>query len=114
MAKGGFPGMGNMNGLVKQAQKMQKDIQDLQTKLDEITVEVSAGGGVITAVANGNKEIVKLTINPEAVDPDDVDTLQDLVMVAVNEAIRQVGEKVNVEMNKITGGVSGFNMPGLF
>jgi len=114
MAKGGFPGFGggNMGNLVKQAQKMQKDMEKLQEELKDKTVEASAGGGAITVVASGRKEIQDITIKPEVVDPDDVEMLQDLIVAAVNEAIRKADEMVNSEMNKITGGLGG--IPGLF
>ncbi len=113
MAKGGFPGFGgNMNNLVKQAQKMQKDMEKLQEELKDRTIETSAGGGAITVVATGKKEIKEIVIKPEVVDPDDVEMLQDLIVAAVNEAIRKADEMVNSEMNKITGGLGG--IPGLF
>lgn len=114
MAKGGFSGFGggNMGNLVKQAQKMQKDMEKLQEELKERTIEVSAGGGAITVIASGRKEIKEITIKPEVVDPDDVEMLQDLIVAAVNEAIRKADDMVNSEMNKITGGLGG--IPGLF
>lgn len=113
MAKGGFPGFGgNMNNLVKQAQKMQKDMEKLQEELKDRTIETSAGGGAITVVASGKKEIKEIVIKPEVVDPDDVEMLQDLIVAAVNEAIRKADDMVNSEMNKITGGLGG--IPGLF
>jgi len=112
MAKG-FGGMGgmNMNSLMKQAQKMQKQMAEIQDDLANKTLEVSSGGGAIKVVINGEKQITALTISPDAVDPDDVEMLQDLVMTAVNEAIRQMDEAVSGQMAKITGGM---NMPGLF
>ncbi|MDF2522937.1 MAG: YbaB/EbfC family nucleoid-associated protein [Clostridiales bacterium] len=117
MAKGGFPGMGGMGGgnfgnLMKQAQKMQKDMEKVQADLQEKTVEASAGGGAITVVVSGKKELKEITIKPEVVDPEDVEMLQDLILAAVNEAIRKADEMVNGEMSKITGGLGG--MPGLF
>jgi len=108
---GGFPGMGNMNQLMKQAKKMQEQMAKLQEELEQKTVEASAGGGVVTVVANGKKEVTEIRIAPEAVDHDDVEMLQDLIMAAVNEALRQAEEMVQSEMNKITGGLS---IPGLF
>ncbi|NLA84694.1 MAG: YbaB/EbfC family nucleoid-associated protein [Clostridiales bacterium] len=108
---GGFPGMGNMNQLMKQARKMQEQMAKLQEELEQKTVEASAGGGVVTVVANGKKEVVEIKIAPEAVDPDDVEMLQDLVLAAVNEALRQAEEMVQDEMSKLTGGLS---IPGLF
>lgn len=115
MAKrGGFPGMGgmgNMNKMLKQAQKMQQDMAKLQEELEERTVEASAGGGAVTVVASGKKEIREIKINPEVVDPDDVEMLEDLVLAAVNEAMRKAEEMVSSEMAKITGGM---NLPGMF
>lgn len=114
MAKGGFPGFGggNIGNLMKQAQKMQQDMAKLQEELKDKTVEATAGGGAITVTATGKKEIKEIIIKPEVVDPDDVEMLQDLIMAAVNEALRQAEEMVNGEMSKITGGLGG--MPGLF
>ena len=85
MAKGGFPGFGgNMGNLVRQAQKMQKEMERVQEELKDKTVEASAGGGAITVVATGKKDIKEIIIKPEVVDPDDVEMLQDLVLAAVN------------------------------
>jgi len=110
MAKGGFPGMGgNMNNMMKQVQKMQKDMAKLQEEVEQRTVEASAGGGAVTVVATGKKEIVSITIKPEVIDPDDAEMLQDLITAAVNEAIRQADEMLSKEMGKITGGL---NLPG--
>ena len=114
MAKGyggGMPGGMNMNNIMKQAQKMQKQLADMQTELAEKTLEVTSGGGAVKVIIGGDKVIRSLTINPEVVDPDDVEMLQDLVMTAVNEAIRQIEEMTNGQMSKITGGMG---MPGLF
>ena len=108
---GGFPGMGNMNQLMKQAKKLQEQMAKLQEELEQKTVEASAGGGVVTVVANGKKEIVEVKIAPEAVDPDDVEMLQDLILAAVNEALRRAEEMVQEEMGKVTGGLS---IPGIF
>lgn len=102
---------GNMNKLMKQVQKMQKDMVKLQEELKEKTVETTAGGGVVKAVANGNKQIISIEINPEVVDPDDVEMLQDLIMAAVNEALKKAEDMVGDEMGKLTGGL---NIPGLF
>ncbi|HYE09014.1 MAG TPA: YbaB/EbfC family nucleoid-associated protein [Patescibacteria group bacterium] len=110
MAKGGFPGMGgNMNNMMKQVQKMQKDMAKLQEEVEQRTVEASAGGGAVTVVASGKKEIISITIKPEVIDPDDAEMLQDLITAAVNEAIRQADEMMGREMGKITGGL---NLPG--
>ena len=108
---GGMPGGMNMNSLMKQAQKMQKQMAEMQEDLASKTLEVSSGGGAVKVTVTGEKQITDLQINPEVVDPDDVEMLQDLVMTAVNEALRQMDESVNSQMSKITGGM---NMPGLF
>ena len=117
MAKGfggrGMPGMGggmNMN-MIKQAQKMQQDMLRMQQELQEKEYRAAAGGGVVTAVVNGKHELKDLVIDPEAVDPDDVEMLQDMVIAAVNEAIKRVEDTNSAEMSKITGSV-GF--PGMF
>jgi len=115
MARGGFPGFGgggNINNLMKQAQKMQKDMEKLQAELQEKEVEATAGGGAIKVVATGKKEIKEIIINRDVVDPDDIEMLQDLVLAAVNEALRKADEMVNGEMSKITGGIGGLG--GLF
>ncbi|OGO77187.1 MAG: nucleoid-associated protein, YbaB/EbfC family [Clostridiales bacterium GWB2_37_7] len=110
MAKGGFPGgMGNMNNMIKQAQKMQKDMMKVQEELEQRQIETSAGGGAVTVVVTGKKELVSIKIKPEVVDPDDVEMLEDLILAAVNEAIRKAEEMVNGEMSKLTG---GFGLPG--
>lgn len=104
------PGAGNMNQMMKQAKKMQEQIEKAQGELQEKVTESSAGGGVVTVKINGKQELVEIKIKPEAVDPDDVEMLEDLVMAAVNEGIRKSQEMVSSEMSKITG---GFNIPGL-
>lgn len=112
MAKrGGFSGgmPNNMNNMMKQAQKMQKQMEDMQSNLDELTFEATVGGGVVKAVVNGKKELTSIKIDPDAVDPDDVEMLEDLVVAAVNEAIRKAEEEVSGQMSKLTGGM---NMPG--
>ncbi len=103
--------MHNMQSLMRQVQKMQKKITKLQEELAERTVEASVGGGMVTAVANGKQEIVSINIDPEVVNPEDVEMLQDLVVAAVNEALRRSQEMVQEEMAKITGGLK---IPGLF
>ena len=115
MAKRGFPmGMGGMGGnignLMKQAQKMQQDMLKAQEELAEKTVEATVGGGVVTVVATGAKEIREIRISKEAVDPDDVETLQDLVLAAVNEALRQADEMAKNLMGGLAGGLG--NIPG--
>lgn len=101
-----------MQKMMKQVQKLQADMMRLQEELGERTVEAAAGGGVVKVVANGKQEIMSVTISPEAVDPEDVEMLQDLVLAATNEALRLSREMVSTEMGKLTGGL---NMPpGLF
>lgn len=102
---------GKMNKMMKQVQKMQAQMAKLQEELGERTVESTAGGGMVKAVANGKQEIIAVEIKPEAVDPDDVEMLQDLVLAAVNEALRKSQEMVQKEMSKLTGRL---NIPGLF
>ncbi|HHX02377.1 MAG TPA: YbaB/EbfC family nucleoid-associated protein [Firmicutes bacterium] len=99
-----------MQKMLKQVQKMQADMAKAQEELKNKTVEATAGGGVVTVVASGSQEIVAIKIKPEAVDPDDVEMLEDLVMAAVNEALRKAQELVAQEMQKVTGGL---NIPGL-
>lgn len=102
---------GGLGGIVKQAQKMQQQIGRIQDSLADTETEATAGGGVVTAVVNGRQELVTLTIQPEAVDPEDVETLQDLVITAINLAMQNAQEMVQSEVNKVTGGL---NIPGLF
>ncbi|OPX85170.1 MAG: Nucleoid-associated protein [Pelotomaculum sp. PtaB.Bin104] len=102
---------GNMNKMMKQVQKMQQDMMKLQEELKSRTVESTAGGGMVKVIASGNNEVVAIEINPEAVDPEDVEMLQDLVLAAVNEALKKAQEMVSKEMSKLTGGL---NIPGLF
>ncbi|WP_243137374.1 YbaB/EbfC family nucleoid-associated protein [Desulfofundulus thermobenzoicus] len=101
----------NMNKMMKQVQKMQAEMMRMQEELGNRTVEATAGGGVVRAVANGKQELVSLEIKPEAVDPEDVEMLQDLILTAVNSALDQSREMVAAEMGKLTGGL---NIPGLF
>ena len=107
-----MPGGGmNMNQLMKQAQKMQQQMAEAQESLASQSLEVSSGGGAVKVVINGEKKIQELTISPDVVDADDVEMLQDLVMSAINEAIRQIDETASAQMSKLTGGL---NIPGLF
>lgn len=99
-----------LGGLMKQAQRMQAEMARIQEEAGTKTVEASAGGGMITVVANGRQEILSIRIDPEVVSPDDVDMLQDLVVAAVNEALRKAQEMMTEEMSKLTGGL---NIPGL-
>jgi len=100
-------GMGN---LMKQAQKLQSQMLKLQEELAEKTVEATAGGGMIKAVANGKQEILSIHIEKEVVDPEDVEMLEDLILAAVNDALSRAQEMVSTEMGKLTGGM---NLPGL-
>lgn len=100
-----------MGNIMKQAQKMQREMAKLQEELENKTFETSAGGGAVTVVATGKKEIQEIKINPEVVDPEDVEMLQDLILAAVNEALRKAEEMVSSEMGKLTGGLGAF--PGL-
>ena len=115
MAKrGGFPGMGmpgNMNNLMKQAQKMQRQAEENQKALEEKEFTATAGGGAVSVTVTGKKTVKALEIKPEVVDPEDIEMLQDLIISAVNEAVNQVEATTESEMSKITGGVS---LPGLF
>ena len=101
----------NMNAMLKQAQKMQEDMAALQEELDAREYDISAGGGVVGVKINGKKEILAIDIKPEIVDPDDIETLSDILVAAVNEAIKRVEDTNSEEMGKITGGLG---MPGLF
>ena len=110
MAKrGGFPGgmPGNMNNIMKQEQKMHNQMEDATKELQEKEVTSSAGGGVVEVTVSGNREVTKVKIDPEAVDPDDVEMLEDLIMAATNEALRQIEEISAQSMSKITGGLGG-------
>ncbi|MBQ7320573.1 MAG: YbaB/EbfC family nucleoid-associated protein [Clostridia bacterium] len=109
--KGMGGGPQNMNAMIKQAQKMQADMEEKQEELNAREYEISAGGGVVTVKINGTKEILSIDIKPEIVDPDDIETLSDILVAAVNEAIKRVEETNSAEMAKITGSL---NMPGMF
>ncbi|MDR1617236.1 MAG: YbaB/EbfC family nucleoid-associated protein [Syntrophomonadaceae bacterium] len=104
------PGGGNMSKMMKEAKKVQERIVQLQEELQERELEASAGGGAVTVTINGKQEIKKIRIKPEAVDPEDVEMLEDLILAAVNEGIKSSQEMVSDEMSKITGGL---NIPGL-
>lgn len=106
----GGGGAQNMNAMIKQAQKMQEQMEEKQQELNDREFQGSAGGGAVDVVMNGKKEIITLTIKPEVVDPEDIEMLQDLVTAAVNETYRKVEEVTTAEMEKITGGL---NVPGM-
>lgn len=112
----GFSGAGmntnkNVSSVVKRAQQMQEEMEKVQAEVEAKTVTATAGGGMVTVTAGGDKEIKEIVIKPEVVDPDDIETLQDLIIVAVNDAIKQAEELMADEMSAITGGL---NIPGLF
>lgn len=114
MAKGGFRGMpGGMNqaAMMKQAQKMQQEMLRIQEEMENKTYSATSGGGMVTAGVNGKHEVVSLEINPEAVDPEDVDMLQDMIIAAINEAMRAADADATNNMSRLTGGL---NLGGLF
>ncbi|MBP3940199.1 MAG: YbaB/EbfC family nucleoid-associated protein [Christensenellaceae bacterium] len=107
---GGFPGGGNMQQMMMQAQRLQQQMQKVQEEAGEMQVEATAGGGAVKVVANGKKQILDIMISPDAVDPDDVEMLQDIIVAAVNEALNEADALMAREMNKVTGGM---NLGGL-
>ena len=113
MAKGGFRGaMGGVNAsMLKQAQKMQQQMLQMQEEMEARQYDATAGGGMVQALVSGKHELLKLTISPEAVDPDDVEMLQDMVIAAINEAMRKADADASANMGKLTGGL---NLSGLF
>ena len=115
MAKGGFrggmPGGMNQAAMMKQAQKLQQQMLQMQQEQEAKTFTAKAGGGMVSATVNGKHELVGLQINPEAVDPDDVDMLQDMIMAAINEAMRSADNDAANNMSRLTGGM---NLGGLF
>ena len=106
-------GMPNMGQIMKQAQKFQTKMAKLQEELSERTVEASAGGGMVSVVANGGQDVLSISIDPEVVDPDDVEMLQDLIMAAVNDALNKAKAMMNEEMGQLTKGMNIPGMPGL-
>lgn len=110
LPKGVGGGPQDINTLMRQAQKMQEDMAAKQAELDEREYEISAGGGVVNLKINGKKEILSISLEPEIIDPDDKETLEDILVAAVNEAIKRVEDTNSEEMSKITGGMSG--LPG--
>ena len=117
MAKGGFRGGSygggggvNMN-MIKQAQKMQAEMMKMQAEMEEKTHTASAGGGMVSATVNGKYELVSIAIDPEAVDPEDIEMLEDYIVIAVNDVVKKIAETQESEMGAITGGL---NIPGLF
>lgn len=111
MARRGNPfGGGNMNNMMKQMQEMQKKIEEAQKEVEETEVVATAGGGVVEVRANGKKEVISIKIDPDAVDPEDVEMLEDMIVAGVNEAMRQAEQISEEKMGKVTGGL---NIPGL-
>ena len=117
MAKGGFPrnmgmgGMGNMNNMIKQAQKMQEEMLKAQEALNAQEFEASVGGGAVSVKASGSKEILEIKISPDALDPDDAEMLEDMIVSAVNEVLRKTDE---AQANNLKGLTGGMSIPGLF
>ncbi|MBO4214479.1 MAG: YbaB/EbfC family nucleoid-associated protein [Lachnospiraceae bacterium] len=109
--KGGFPGgmgmPGNMNNLMKQAQRMQRQMEEANKQLEESEFTATAGGGVVEVKVSGKKELISIKLSEEVVDPDDIETLQDLIVAATNEALRKVEEASEQSMGQITGGLGG-------
>lgn len=101
----------NMTDIVRQAQSMQNKIAKIQDEFEERRVEASTGGGAVTAAVNGKQELLDITIDPELLNPDDLEMLQEMIVGAVNQAMKSAGDMVNTEIEKVTG---GFNIPGLF
>lgn len=114
LPQGAGGGPSNMQAMIKQAQKMQEDMAAKQEELEAREYEVSAGGGVVNIKINGKKEILSVKLSPEIVDPDDIETLEDLVVAAVNEAIKKVESTAASEMQAITGSMGIPGIPGLF
>ena len=105
--RGGSYGGGGMNmNMMKQAQKLQADMMKMQSDMEEMTCSAQSGGGVVTAVVSGKRELTELVIDPDAVDPEDVDMLQDLILAAVNEALRKAESSMSESMSKLTGGLN--------
>ena len=110
MAKrGGFPGgmPGNMNNLMKQAQRMQRQMEEAQKQVEEMEATASAGGGAVEVTVSGKKEVLKVKLAAEVVDPEDIEMLEDLIVAATNEALRKVDEASQASMSKLTGGLGG-------
>ena len=114
LPKGVGGGPSNMQGMLKQAQKMQEDMNALREELDSREYEVKAGGGVVTVKINGQLQVLSIDIEPDIVDPDNIETLSDILVAAVNEAITKVNDTNNEEMNKITGSLNLGGLPGMF
>ena len=114
LPKGMGGGPSDMQSMIKQAQKIQEDMETLQNDLNERVYDIAAGGGMVTVKINGKLEVLAIDIKPEVVDPDDIETLSDILVAAVNEAIKQVNTINSEEMGKVTGGLNVPSIPGLF
>lgn len=114
LPKGMGGGPQNMNAMIRQAQKLQEDMSTLQEDLNAREYEVAAGGGMVSVKINGTKEILEIKVKPEIVDPDDIETLEDILVAAVNEAIKRVDETNTAEMDKLTSASGMPSIPGLF
>ena len=112
--KGMGGGPQNMSAMIRQAQKMQEDMEALQADLDEREYDVSAGGGMVKLKINGKREVLSIDISPDIVDPDDVETLADIITAAINEGIKRVDDTNAAEMSKVTGSMGGLGLPGMF
>lgn len=110
MARGGFPGGANMNNMMKQVKKMQEQMEKAQQDIEEKEFESTSGGGVVSATVNGKKELVKIKIDPDVIDPEDSEMLEDLIVAAINDAMKKADQYTNETMGKLTGGL---NIPGL-
>ena len=106
-------GLPNMSNLMKQAQQLQSKMAKLQEELESRTLEASAGGGMVTVVVNGRQEVLSMKIDPEVIDPDEVEMLQDLILAAVNDGLARAKDMVNQEMGNLTRGLNLPNIPGL-
>ena len=102
---------GGLNNIMRQAQRMQSKISDIQEEIGEEAFEASTGGGVVTATVNGNQEVLSVELDPEVMDPEDVEMVEEMITGAVNQALEKASEKMNEEIEKVTGGM---NLPGLF
>ncbi|WP_073997820.1 YbaB/EbfC family nucleoid-associated protein [Anaerococcus urinomassiliensis] len=110
MARGGFPGGANMNNMMKQVKKMQEQMEKAQQDIEEKEFESTSGGGVVSATVNGKKEVIAIKIDPDVIDPEDVEMLEDLIIAAINDAMKKADEYSGETMGKLTGGL---NIPGL-
>lgn len=110
MARGGFPGGANMNNMMKQVKKMQEQMEKAQQDIEEKEFESTSGGGVVSATVNGKKEVIAIKIDPDVIDPEDGEMLEDLIIAAINDAMKKADEYSGETMGKLTGGL---NIPGL-